>query len=367
MSSSQSAGPPEESKIFQNRKRQRNVVAKLELPDDPFLQQRKVAASVFDTEISVLAPAEDNSAWHTTDTYFETAKANYDSILSTFQKPPKVYKLETRSKLDETVPEEKKPNPVTEQTSQEVDDELNTMLNPYAMPKPWVVKYDRDDNLYYYNEDTGARKIVKPRDVWHEKLERLSKLIPKEDYSGWEYKEDDKEKRSRIRTQLLFEKKLQEEIKRRQENPTDDEIIEDVLYSIVATIEKEEQREAHREANRERKALRATWHPSSIGFRMKQLELLPRPEIDDDENTSSEVPDRMDRRVTDIDYSDIYVISDTGYVLPKTMPADLMEIHEAEREEKRMLQEALEMEEERIRKLPVMDKASMLIHQVSCI
>lgn len=36
---------------------------------------------------------------------------------------------------------------------------------------------------------------------------------------------------------------------------------------------------------------------------------------------------------------DTFVLTDTGFVLPKTRPADLLEIHEAEREEKRLMQE----------------------------
>lgn len=154
--------------------------------------------------------------------------------------------------------------PVLEKTSQEIDDDLDTMIDPYAIPKPWVIKYDRDDNMYYFNPVTGARKIIRPDDVWKEKLERLDKLVPREDYSGWEYKEDDKEKRARLRTQLLFDKKLNEEIKRRQENPTDDEIVEDALYDIVRKIEADAQREIDKEVNRRRKELRAMWHPSSM-------------------------------------------------------------------------------------------------------
>ena len=42
--------------------------------------------------------------------------------------------------------------------------------------------------------------------------------------------------------------------------------------------------------------------------------------------------------MTDLDYADGVVLTASGYALPKTMPADLLEIHEAEREEKRLLQ-----------------------------
>ena len=52
-----------------------------------------------------------------------------------------------------------------EKTSQEIEDELNTMIDPYAIPAPWVIKYDRDDNMYYFNPETGARKVYRPDDV----------------------------------------------------------------------------------------------------------------------------------------------------------------------------------------------------------
>lgn len=50
-------------------------------------------------------------------------------------------------------------------TSKEIEDELDTMLDPYAIPAPWIIKYDRDDNLYYFNPETGGRKIYRPDDV----------------------------------------------------------------------------------------------------------------------------------------------------------------------------------------------------------
>lgn len=88
----QSEAPPKE--VFRQRKNQRNLVTKLELPDDPFLQQKKIAEKVFDTPYDVTKPAKDHSDWQTTDEYFERAKSSYDSVIAPFQKAPKVYKLE---------------------------------------------------------------------------------------------------------------------------------------------------------------------------------------------------------------------------------------------------------------------------------
>ena len=85
---------PEHGEIFRKRKNQRNVVTKLELPNDPFLQQKKIAQNVFDTDYEILAPARNHSDWKTTDEYFDKAKASYDNVIAPFQEPPKVYKLE---------------------------------------------------------------------------------------------------------------------------------------------------------------------------------------------------------------------------------------------------------------------------------
>lgn len=93
---------PEPGAIFRKRKNQRNVVTKLELPNDPYLQQKKIAQNVFDTEYEVLTPARNHSDWKTTDEYFDKAKASYDNVLAPFQEPPKVYKLEkTAGKIEE--------------------------------------------------------------------------------------------------------------------------------------------------------------------------------------------------------------------------------------------------------------------------
>ena len=87
-------GEAHKVEVFRQRKNQRNLVTKLELPDDPILQQRKIADKVFDTEYNVTKPAKDNSDWKTTDEYYERAKSSYDNVIAPFQEPPKVYKLE---------------------------------------------------------------------------------------------------------------------------------------------------------------------------------------------------------------------------------------------------------------------------------
>lgn len=92
-----SEGLPPSQDVFRQRKNQRSLVTKLELPDDPVLQQKKIAQAVFNTDYENTLPAIDNSDWQTTDYYYEKAKTSYDNVVAPFQRPPVVYKLEKHS------------------------------------------------------------------------------------------------------------------------------------------------------------------------------------------------------------------------------------------------------------------------------
>ena len=83
-----------QKEVFRKRKNQRNLVTKLELSNDPYLQQKKIAEKIFDTEYDLLAPANDHSDWQTTDSYYDKAKSSYDGVMNAFAMPPKVFKLE---------------------------------------------------------------------------------------------------------------------------------------------------------------------------------------------------------------------------------------------------------------------------------
>lgn len=48
-------------------------------------------------------------------------------------------------------------------------------------------------------------------------------MLHREDQSGWEYFEDETEKRKRMRLQIDFENKLKKELERREKSPTDEE------------------------------------------------------------------------------------------------------------------------------------------------
>ena len=158
---------------FVKKKQIRNVVTKLELPQDEETQQKKIAKSLFDTEIHFAGPAADSSAWRTTDDYFTKAKTAYDSVVAPFSKPPHVYKLDTVNRRQEEHEASSSPAKAVTTADEraviplDIDLELDTMLDPHALPKPWVIKYDRDDNLYYFNEVTKAKKIARPDDVSH--------------------------------------------------------------------------------------------------------------------------------------------------------------------------------------------------------
>jgi hypothetical protein len=222
------------------KRSKRLVASKMELESDVYTQQIKIAKTLYDADIEFDAPAPDNGTWRVTDAYFDNAKALYDSIIRPFNAPPKVYKLEAmRVKLQaqaeaapkggrgargvrggvkraETQEDESSalsPSRPIDSTSSTAglaldEEELGTMLDPFDVPKPWVMRYENDGSVYYYNTSTKAKRSDRPPHVWKEKLNRLELLVPRDDASGWDYKETEAEQRARIRVLLMFEKKI---------------------------------------------------------------------------------------------------------------------------------------------------------------
>lgn len=232
-------------------KRNRRLVAsKIELESDVYTQQIKIAKNIYDSDITFSAPAPDSGTWRVTDAYYDKARAIYESIVTPFSAPPKVYKLEAmhqklrtmaqtettgkgrrgvgrgaraglkKSGEDEDTSTATTTLATTSAASKAVvedapaaanidpEQELATMLDPFDVPKPWVIKYDDEGQVYYYNKVTKAKRSDRPQDVWKDKLGRLEVLVPRDDASGWDYKETEAEQRARIRTQVLFEKKV---------------------------------------------------------------------------------------------------------------------------------------------------------------
>ena len=94
-----------------------------------------------------------------------------------------------------------------------IEEQLETYLDPFTLVK------------------SGSRV-----EVWKDKLDLLDKITPREDLDGYEYREDFYEQRYRVSIQEQFQRRMKDEIWRREQYPTDIEQVEDVLYDIVEAI-----------------------------------------------------------------------------------------------------------------------------------
>lgn len=198
-------------------------------------------------------------------------------------------------------------------------DYTSTYLDPFGIPLPW-----REEILHgkrtYYNPVTRQRLFEKPYEqVWNEKLVKLEQLEPRADLDGYEYKESAAEKRRRNRLQKEFEEKLRTEIDRRINAPNELEQVEDALFFVVDTVCKQEEALLAQERKRARKLDKVRWHVATRGFNMKPL--AERRIITDKVMGEGET----DQMVCNLDFRNV-LISDTGEVLPFTIPEGLLEM-----------------------------------------
>ena len=212
-----------------------------------------------------------------------------------------------------------------------VEDELETHLDPFVPPKPWKQELYKGD-VVWINDDTrerlepGERPVDKwpeqyeQLEIWREKLEMLQQLTPRADMNGYDYRETDIERRRRQRTVNDFEEAMKEEIQRREENPTDIEVIEDVLFDMVDILAKREEQELKRIKKAEKVELMKTWSLICRPYRMKPL-----PGIEDDDGN-------VEQEVTDLDFADM-IISWSGHMLALFTPPGFYKKHDKERAE----------------------------------
>jgi hypothetical protein len=208
-------------------KTSRHVISKLELPTaDPRIQLDVVSSKVFELSPHITLEshfAEDNTKWIATDEIYDKAKGTYQSIIEPFTELPKVYKLEsTKDKLyqyrlsnlngnmkkplraavssrylerfhsrnhadseyledqEDYKKKKKKTFAIENLTPEEREEhELETIINPFDPPKPWVRKTRLDGEVVYVNEETKQVKTSAPGQVWAEKYKNLEKLVPR--------------------------------------------------------------------------------------------------------------------------------------------------------------------------------------------
>ena len=176
----------------------------------------------------------------------------------------------------------------------------------------------------------------------------LVQLTPRADLDGFEYREVDDERRRRQRYMKDFDLAMQEEIKRREENPTDMEIIEDCLFDLVDGIVQREREREDREEEEKHKMMKA-WHALCRGYRMKELPIVAETEEGE-----------IEREVTDSDFVDM-LISWTGHMLALSTPPGFFEKHDAERAEARAIEDEKRRLEEYERNKPLIDKIRVVL------
>jgi hypothetical protein len=185
-------------------------------------------------------------------------------------------------------------------------------------------------------------------EVWHDKLEMLKQLTPREDLEGYEIREDYHMQQARLAAQADFQQRMRAEILRREENPTEIEQVEDVLYDLVDAIARNSESAEKQARLEEKRKQRGIWHPAVTGFKMKRLGA-----------TVSE-SGAVTMQVSDFPFSD-FMISPTGRMLAVRAPPELFELHEQERKVKLEAELRRIEEEELERKRPLKDKLRIAV------
>jgi hypothetical protein len=349
---------------------QRKVLLKLELSGDVSRKLQTVADTVYGIGLPLAGPAEDNAKWKTTDeVLFAEAKRSYDGVMATFLSDPKVYKF---SSTKEVIWERNKVGGGLEPA---LPEEATAAVSPKSPTK----KSDKA----YWEKRAHSRKAVKPTDpkaplteaelsatfidpfqtvlqknatggkgerveVWHQKLEMLKQLTPREDLEGYEIREDYHMQQARLAAQADFQQRMRVEIQRREEWPTEIEQVEDVLYDVVDAICRNQEAAERALRLTEKRQQRSVWHPAATGYKMKPLGSIV---------SESGV---VTAQVSDFAFSD-FMISPTGRMLAVRAPPELFELHDQERRV-RLEQELRRLElEELERKRPLTDKLRIAV------
>lgn len=300
----------------------RSALLKLELTGDAMHQIENVAHTLYDIDIRNATLASNSLHWAATDDIlYREAKASYDGILAAFQKEPKVYKLEAtkekvwetnrieeeqrrlqeeEQKIEETKPKStKRLRPVPKKSGSDsslslvaTEDVASTFINPFTMTyaTPSAAQIDL----------VNQRRI--PVEVWADKLNLLERLTPREDLEGYEYRESVEERKSRLNTQKTYQLKLRDEIRRREQNPTDIEQVEDCLFGIIESVCTRYEQMLRKQHYEEKKAIRSVYHPNTKGYKMKPLAVI---ESEDGSLT---------KKISDIEFEDM-IISITGTIV----------------------------------------------------
>ena len=302
----------------------RKKVVKLELAGNPVEKMHKVASTLYNIQIPQAIESDNSSYWRAIDTLlFSSAKESYEQILRAFDEKPRVFKLESCKEKVWAFNADLNSNSIKEIDSEipvsvcdtdninipeieQIDTELETFINPFKL-----VNFDHSSVL-----SSGLTLEI---EVWAEKLNILQKLTPREDLTGYEYRESLNERRSRIIKQRNYDRMLEEEIRRRQNYPTSIEEIEDALFDIVDTVCKQEERLQRVLRRKERRQIQKVWHPATVSCRLRPLQSLPQ-ELGINKPIVTDMEMQCD------------IVTMSGLSLPRVRPWHLLIRHELERE-----------------------------------
>ena len=281
----QEEGTPKTIKITQ-----RNRLLKLELTDSLPKNLVKIASTLYNVKIKPTRKAVNSKVWATTDGLMLEAKKSYDEIIDAFNSEPKVYKFASTKEKIWSV------NAASNATSMDIDNgSINSITTGHSLissaSRPLSISSKQhsihsnptsqqithvderhvtnsksldvknsilDEEASRHSLSSGMSQqgkeltideqittyldpfaLVAPGshvEVWKDKLNLLDKITPREDLDGYEYREDYFEQRYRLGIQTDFQRRMKEEIFRREHHPTDIEQVEDVLYDIVEAI-----------------------------------------------------------------------------------------------------------------------------------
>ena len=314
----------------------RKVLLKLELTGNVPKKLESIATTVYGLDNFLpTEQAEDNSQWKTTDqVLYADAKKSYDEMMAVFRSKPKVYKFEsTKNKIwerNETGGGLEPPQEIVHiedvpSTAKSNKDYFAARRKKrIAEPAVKVPLTEEQQAATYINpfqtvlipaiDGNGKEKV----EVWHEKLEKLKQLTPREDLEGYELREDYTLQQQRLRAMADFQQYMRQEIYRREELPTEIEQVEDVLYDIVDAIARNLESAEKAIRIEEKQKVRSVWHPASLGFKMRPLGATV--------SESGEVT----IQVSDFLFND-FMISPISSMLAVRAPPELFELHEQER------------------------------------
>lgn len=189
------------------------------------------------------------------------------------------------------------------------------MMNMEALDPNELVIIDSNSESSCSSSDDDAPILVLSENAWKKRLELLGTLKLRENADGYEQPESIEDRRTCMRTRTAFLHKLEKELERRENRPTDRDQVENALLSVIDKICEADRTEQRK---KECKISDSSWHTASNGHFLTVLQKGSTSEVL--ENITTKFDDRNDedsrsRYVTDLPFVDM-IISHSAMMLP---------------------------------------------------